>query len=72
MIDGTLIEEARHLAGYAGHGGRAKFARRLGVEPRTVYRWETGQHQPSTDALFKISDATGLPIAWFLREKAVA
>jgi hypothetical protein len=38
------------LAGpYAGHGGQALLAEKLGVRSRTLYTWKAGKKAPNVD-----------------------
>jgi transcriptional regulator with XRE-family HTH domain len=36
-----------------------EFARRIGVDDSTVYRWRTGKRRPDVDMVFLIERATG-------------
>lgn len=41
---------------------RAELARRIGVDPQTIYRWENGKRWPRRDAMRRIERVTGISI----------
>lgn len=41
----------------------------MGVDAMTVSRWERGVVEPRPRHLRKLSDLTGLPVAWFFDEE---
>jgi transcriptional regulator with XRE-family HTH domain len=57
------IREARREAGYS----QERFAKALGVDPRTARRWErpVGANRPRETQMRRIAEVTGRPYAWF-------
>lgn len=54
-----LIRTRREAAGLR----RAELARRVGVDWRTLWRWETGKRQPRSDVLERLLRETAPPAA---------
>jgi transcriptional regulator with XRE-family HTH domain len=59
---GLRIAEARKSKRWK----QKQLAAAVHVEPMTVSRWETGKHAPDIDMLEKISQATSLPLSFFI------
>ncbi len=56
--------EAKHpLEAYreAQQLSRFDLAKRLGISPVTLFRWEKGTRQPNPDKLSDITEKTGIP-----------
>jgi len=68
MNVGQRIKEEREELGMQ----RTVLARRLGVSPTSVYRWESGEREPSMAMLEKIAHELRVEPSDFLRPKAAA
>lgn len=58
-----LKDRVRHIR---GNISPSEFARRLGVDRRTVNRWETGTLAPGTEAIINLVYAYGVDANWLL------
>lgn len=63
-VVGARIREAREQAGLSQY----ELARRTGMHPPTISRYETGKMAPSLQALATLSDLLERPMSWFLGE----
>ena len=61
----TRFREAADLS-------KSELARRLGIDRRSVVRWETGGWEPSPDHLENLAEALRVPVHEFYREQAAA
>ena len=59
---GARIAEAREAAGYSA----AQAARRLGVDSRTLQRWERDESVPRGNRLMMLAGLLGVSPAWLL------
>lgn len=59
---GDRIRKARSEAGMS----QADLADALGVNPKTVARWEAGHTQPTLEDLDRTSDATNVDARWLV------
>jgi ribosome-binding protein aMBF1 (putative translation factor) len=61
----TLLREAREARGWS----QGELARRAGVRPGTVARYELGEYRlPRVEGWLRVTDALGLDLAQFLRD----
>lgn len=58
---GARIRSARQAA---GRTNAAAFAREVGCQPHTLWRYETGQITPSVERLAEIARACGVRMEW--------
>lgn len=61
---GARIEKARLGS---GHENASLFARKCGVTPNTLYRWESGEVVPTVFNLASIAEESGVQEGWLLR-----
>lgn len=61
---GERIARARLAAGYEN---ASAFARRVGVVPNTLYRWESGDLTPDVARLAAVSRLTKVSLDWLVR-----
>lgn len=57
------MREARIVAGLS----QSEVARRLGVQPHTVYRYERQGLTPSVNLLAELADTLGVSLDWLVR-----
>lgn len=57
---GTRVRVAR------GERAKAALARALGVDTKTVYRWEHGTSVPEAQMIAPLADALGVSVRWLL------
>jgi transcriptional regulator with XRE-family HTH domain len=60
---GARIHEARLAAGYEK---RARFAREIGYEPKTLQRLEEGRHVPTLGVLSAVARVARVRLAWLV------
>ncbi len=60
---GQRMREAREQAGMTNG---ARFARSIGVDPTTLYRYEGGHVLPSAFVLGRVAEATGADLGWII------
>lgn len=60
MTLGDKIKSAREAKGWI----QEQLAEKLGVEPPTVSRWESGENRPRPKHLVKLGNILGLPPGW--------
>lgn len=53
----------------AGHTNASEFARLVGVQPNSVYRYERGDQRPSLAIAAKWAAVTGVQLDWLARGK---
>lgn len=63
---GARIRQARKDAGLSTY----KLAVALGVDPRSVARWQADEVTPSVVRLGQIADVLGKPLSYFIEEAA--
>jgi len=61
MFNPSRLKVARQRAALT----RKELAKRIGVEPRAVTGFETGQYMPTEDNVARIARATGFPVSFF-------
>ena len=61
----TLLREAREAHGWS----QDELARRAGVRPGTIARYELGEYRlPRVEGWLRVTDALGLDLAQFIRD----
>lgn len=50
----------------AGHLNASEFARKVGVAPNSVYRYERGDQSPSVQIAAKWAQLTGVSLDWLV------
>ena len=45
---------------------KTELARRIGVDTKTVYRWEHGDARPASEVIVPLADALGVSVRWLL------
>jgi transcriptional regulator with XRE-family HTH domain len=64
MIVGRRIRLRRLLLGWT----QKALGERVGVTPQMVHKWETAQSALFAETLFRLSQAMGVPMAYFFSE----
>ncbi|MEQ8720984.1 MAG: helix-turn-helix transcriptional regulator [Sandaracinaceae bacterium] len=59
-------QRLRRYIAEAGFRSRSEFLRALGADAATIYRYETGERQPSAEYLVQISDLLGVSVGELL------
>lgn len=65
---GSRIRRARETAGL----GQAEFARKIGVTPTNVWKWEMGHRDPKLRRLVDIAKLLGVSVDWLLGVREAA
>jgi HTH-type transcriptional regulator, cell division transcriptional repressor len=66
FLDSVAVGRRIRAAREASEIGGAEFARRIGIEARTLYRLEGGANAPSAGVLAAIAQALGITTDWLL------
>lgn len=61
-----LSQRLRLARESAGFSNASEFARRIGVQPITVYRAESGDHTPRLDIAGRWAAETGVSLDWLV------
>lgn len=64
---GERIRAAREAVGITN---ASEFARRIGVAPNSIYRYEGGVQLPSSEVLLHIARVTGRSMEWLMRGRS--
>ncbi|MDI6814267.1 MAG: helix-turn-helix transcriptional regulator, partial [Desulfitobacteriaceae bacterium] len=66
MMISEKIKKLRHTKGWS----QAQLAKKLGVHPQHISRYETGFSNPSAEILAKIAEVFGISVDYLLSENA--